>query len=121
MRAVGENDVLGAFVPGFLIHDFSGNMTFTPDAPLAADTTFQVDFLSNPALQIGFRDAAGNYIEPYRFRFSTGGGLNATTPPVFTSLTASSYQPAPNQEITVTAAATGTGSRAATINAISRE
>ena len=110
VRAVGANDVLGAFVPGFLIHDFSGNMTFTPDAPLAADTTFQVDFLSNPALEIGFRDAAGNYIEPYHFRFSTGGGLNATTPPVFTSLTASSYQPAPNQEITVTAAATGTGS-----------
>jgi hypothetical protein len=109
VRAVGENDTLGAFVPGFLIHDFSGNMTFTPDAPLAADTTFQVDFLSVPASQIGFVDAAGNYIEPYNFRFSTGGGLNASTPPVFTSLTASSYQPAPNQEITVTAAATGTG------------
>lgn len=109
VRAVGANDTLGTFVPGFLIHDFSGNMTFTPDAPLAADTTFQVDFLSNPALQIGFRDAAGNYIEPYSFRFSTGGGLNASAPPVFTSFTASSYQPAPNQNITVNAAATGTG------------
>lgn len=109
VRAVGANDTLGAFVPGFLIHDFSGNITFTPDAPLAADTTFQVDFLSNPALQIGFRDAAGNYIEPYSFRFSTGGGLNASAPPVFTSFTASSYQPAPNQNITVNAAATGTG------------
>jgi hypothetical protein len=109
VRAVGANDTLGAFVPGFLIHDFSGNMTFTPDAPLAADTTFQVDFLSNPALQIGFRDAAGNYIEPYSFRFSTGGGLNASSPPVFTSFTASSYQPTPNQNISVNAAATGTG------------
>ena len=109
VRAVGAGETLGAFVPGFLLHDFSGNMTFTPDAPLAADTTYQVDFLSNPALEIGFRDAAGNYIEPYNFRFSTGGGLNASTPPVFTSLTASSYQPAPNQQITVTAAATGTG------------
>lgn len=109
VRAVGANDTLGAFVPGFLIHDFSGNMTFTPDAPLAADTTFQVDFLSNPTLQIGFRDAAGNYIEPYSFRFSTGGGLNASAPPVFTSFTASSYQSAPNQNISVNAAATGTG------------
>jgi hypothetical protein len=109
VRAVGANDTLGAFVPGFLIHDFSGNMTFTPDAPLAADTTFQVDFLSNPALQIGFVDAAGNYIEPYSFRFSTGGGVNATAPPVFTSLTSSSYQPTPNQPITVSAAATGMG------------
>lgn len=109
VRPVGANDTLGAFVPGFLIHDFSGNMTFTPDAPLAADTTYQVDFLSNPALQIGFVDAAGNYIEPYSYRFSTGGGVSATAPPVFTSFTASSYQPAPNQLITVTAAATGTG------------
>lgn len=109
VRPVGANDTLGAFVPGFLLHDFSGNMTFTPDAPLAADMTYQVDFLSNPALQIGFRDAAGNYIEPYSYRFSTGGGVNATAPPVFTSFTASSYQPAPNQAITVNAAATGTG------------
>ncbi len=109
VRAVGANDTLGAFVPGFLIHDFSGNLTFTPDAPLAADTTFQVDFLSNPALQIGFRDAAGNYIEPYSFRFSTGGGLNASAPPVFTSFTASNFQPAPNQNISVNATATGTG------------
>jgi mono/diheme cytochrome c family protein len=109
VRPVGANDTLGSFVPGFLIHDFSGNMTFTPDAPLAADTTYQVDFLSNPASQIGFRDAAGNYIEPYSYRFATGGGVNATTPPVFTNLTASSYQPAPNQQITLTAAATGTG------------
>jgi YVTN family beta-propeller protein len=109
VRPVGENDTLGAFVPGFLIHDFSGNMTFTPDALLAADTTYQVDFLSNPTLQIGFVDAAGNYIEPYSYRFSTGGGVNASAPPVFSSLTASSYQPAPNQLITVTAAAMGTG------------
>lgn len=109
VRAVGANDTLGAFVPGFLIHDFSGNMTFTPDVGLAADTTYQVDFLSDPGNQIGFVDAAGNYIEPYSFRFSTGGGINATAPPVFTSLTASSYQSAPNQQVTVTAAATGTG------------
>lgn len=109
VRAVGEGETLGAFVPGFLIHDFSGNMTFTPDAPLAADTTYQVDFLSDPGNQIGFVDAAGNFIEPYHFRFSTGGGINASTPPVFTSLTASSYQPAPGQQITATAAATGTG------------
>lgn len=109
VRAVGENDALGAFVPGLLLHDFSGNMTFTPDAPLAAGTTYQVDFLSNPAQEIGFRDAAGNYIEPYSYRFSTGGGLNASAPPVFTSLTASNQHPAPNQSITVTAAATGAG------------
>ncbi len=107
VRPVLPGDTLGAAVTGFLIHDFSGNLTFTPDAGLTADTTYQVDFLSDPGNQVGFRDAAGNYIEPYSFRFSTGGGINATAPPVFTSLTADVYQPAPNATVTVTAAATG--------------
>lgn len=109
VRPVQAGDTLGAAVAGFLIHDFSGNLTFTPDAGLAADTTYQVDFLSDPANQIGFVDAAGNTIEPYSFRFSTGGGINATAPPVFTSLTADLYQPAPGETVTLTAAATGTG------------
>ena len=109
VRPVGVGEVLGAFVPGFLLHDFSGNMTFTPDAPLAADTTFQVDFHSNPIGEIGFRDAAGNYIEPYSYRFSTGGSVNATPPPVITSVTATLYQPAPGQQTTVSVAATGGG------------
>lgn len=109
VRPVLEGDTLGTAVTGFLIHDFSGNLTFTPDTGLAADTTYQVNFLSDPGNQIGFVDAAGNYIEPYTFRFSTGGGINATTPPVFTSFTASTYQPAPGALMTVNAAATGTG------------
>ncbi len=108
VRPVQAGDMLGAFVPGFLIHDFSGNMTFTPDAGLAADTTYQVDFLSDPANQIGFVDAAGNYIEPYSFRFSTGAGVNAAPPPAITGLTASNYHPAPNTQVIVTASATGT-------------
>jgi hypothetical protein len=107
VRPVGAGDALGTFVPGFLIHDFSGNMTFTPTSPLAADTTYQVDFHSDPANQIGFRDAAGNYIEPYSYRFSTGGGINATAPPVIASVTSSNAIPAPNEPITVTIAATG--------------
>ena len=109
VRPVGVGEVLGAFVTGFLIHDFSGNMTFTPDAPLAADTTYQVDFLSNPATQVGFRDAAGNYIEPYSYRFSTGGSVNAPAPPAITSVAATLYQPAPGQQTTVSIGATGAG------------
>jgi len=109
VRPVLTGGGLGTAVTGFLIHDFSGNLTFTPDVGLAADTTYQVNFHSDPANQIGFVDAAGNYIEPYTFRFSTGGGINAIAPPVFTSLTADIYQPAPGQLVTVTAAATGTG------------
>lgn len=107
VRPVGANDTLGTAVAGMLLHDFSGCMTFTPDTPLAADTTYQVDFHSNPALEIGFRDAAGNYIEPYSFRFSTGGGVNAVAPPVISAFTATGYQPAPGQQITLNAAATG--------------
>ncbi len=109
VRPVGPGEVLGAFVPGFLIHDFSGNMTFTPDTPLAADTTFQVDFHSNAAGEIGFRDAAGNYIEPYSYRFSTGGSVNAPLPPAITSVAATLYQPAPGQQTTVSVVATGAG------------
>lgn len=110
VRPVAGDGSLGAYVPGFLIHDFSGNMTFTPDAGLAENTTYQVDFVSDAAQEAGFRDAAGNYIEPYSYRFSTGGDVNANPPPVFTSFTASNYQPAPDSQVTVTAAATGTGS-----------
>ncbi len=109
VRPLLAGDTLGSAVAGFLIHDFSGNLTFTPDAGLAADTTYQVDFLSDPSNQIGFVDAAGNHIEPYSFRFSTGGGINATTLPVFTSLTANVYHPAPGAEVTITAEASGAG------------
>ncbi len=116
VRPVLPDGSLGAFVTGFLIHDFSGNLTFTPDAGLAADTTYQVDFPSSdngtPANlddDIGFADTAGNLIEPYSFRFSTGGGLDAAPPPAFTGLVADLYQPAPGDPVTVTASATGEG------------
>lgn len=109
VRPVGAGGVLGAAVEGYLIHDFSGVLTFTPNSGLAADTTYQVDFFSNPGAQTGWRDAAGNFIEPYTYRFSTGGGIAAVAPPVWTGFTASTYQPAPNGQVTVTAAATGTG------------
>jgi hypothetical protein len=109
VRPVLPDDSLGSPVAGFLIHDFSGCLTFTPEGGLAADTTYQVSFLSDPTTQSGFRDAAGNYIEPYSFRFSTGGGIDSTAPPVLTSLTADVYQPAPSQTVMIQAAATGDG------------
>lgn len=112
----GAPDTLGAAVNGYLIHDFSGVLTFTPSAGLAANTTYQVDFFSdnqgtpaNLADDLGFQDAAGNLIEPYTFRFSTGGGINAVAPPVVTSLVADTFQPGPGNVVTVTATATGTG------------
>ena len=107
VRRVLSNGTFGSVVPGFLLHDFAGTLTFTPDDYLDADATYQVDFIVDPQNEIGFRDASGNYIEPYSFRFSTGGGIDATPPPNLTSLTASNYQPAPGETITVNATATG--------------
>jgi len=108
----GAPDTLGSAVSGYLIHDFAGVLTFSPSVGLAAATTYQVNFISNNngtpanlADDIGFQDAAGNLIEPYAFRFSTGGGLAATPPPTITTVTADLYQPAPGALVTVTAAA----------------
>lgn len=109
VRPVLPNDTLGAAVPGFLIQDFAGVVTFTPDPPLAASTTYQVDFFSDLPAGVGFIDAAGNAIEPHSFRFSTGGTINATPPPVLGTVMASNYQPAPGAQTTVTVTATGAG------------
>lgn len=107
VRPVLPDDSLGAAVAGFLIHDFSGQLTFTPDEGLAAETTYQVDFLADPMNEVGFRDAAGNYIEPYSFRFSTGGAIDAQPPPTIHGVTADVYQPAPGQPVTVSVNASG--------------
>ena len=107
VRLVLPDESLAPSIDGFLAHDFSGNLTFSPDNPLAADSTYQVDFPSDPTTETGFRDSAGNYIEPYSFRFSTGGGINATPPPLITSVIADNAYPEPGEEITVTISATG--------------
>ncbi len=109
VRQVLGDGSLDTFVPGFLIHDFSGVLTFTPDTGLVADATYQVDFLSDPGNAIGFVDAAGNAIEPYSYRFSTGGGIDAVAPPSISEVTASDYYPAPGESLDVTIVATGTG------------
>jgi hypothetical protein len=82
VRPVSAGGQLGAAVAGFLIHDFSGVLTFTPDAPLQAGTTYQVDFVADEQSGAGFRDVAGNWIEPYSFRFSTGPAVDANPLPV---------------------------------------
>jgi len=109
VRQVLPGETLGAPVPGFLIHDFSGCLTFTPETGLHADATYQVDFHSDPTQQVGFADPAGNYIEPYSFRFSTGGGIDSPAPPSVTSFTADTYQVEPGETVTVSATASGDG------------
>ena len=112
VRPVLSGDALGSPVDGYLIHDFSGVLTFTPSTGLDADMTYQVDFpsdLSDSGNPVGFVDAAGNGIEPYSYRFSTGGGLDATPPPVFTSIDADHPHPAPGQAAELTVSASGSG------------
>lgn len=108
VRPVLENETLGTPVAGYLIHDMSGVLTFNQDAGLEADRTYQVDFLSNPANGVGFQDASGNWLNAYSFRFSTGGGVNASQPPVVTA-GADTYHPAPGGNFVMTATANGNG------------
>ncbi len=107
-----DGTTLGAFVPGYLIHDFAGVLTFTPSTGLAAATTYQVDFhsdVSDPLQPVGFQDAAGNRMAPYSFRFSTGGGVDALPAPQINAFTANDYKPEPGESFTVNATASGTG------------
>ncbi|MFM8765559.1 MAG: PKD domain-containing protein, partial [Spartobacteria bacterium] len=109
VRQVLPGGSLGSAVAGFLIHDFSGVLTFTPDAPLEAAATYQVDFVADQTAGTGFRDVAGNYIEPYSFRFSTGSAINANPLPVLEVPVADNHTVAPGGNVTVSASASGAG------------
>jgi len=109
VRRVNADETLGSSVPGHTYFDMSGVLTFTPDAGLDANATYQVDFIADSTNGKGFRDAAGNYIEPYSFRFSTGSAVAGDPPPTIDSITASDYQPEPGENFSVTVNATTTG------------
>jgi len=71
LRPVG-----GSAIP--IWHSFSQGklLTVTSQQPLQADTTYEL------LLTSGIQDAAGNGMEPYSFRFSTGSNLaGGNTPP----------------------------------------
>jgi len=106
VRKVNPDETLGSAVAGHSIFDMSGVLTFTPDAGLEADATYQVDFVADPVAGHGFVDAAGNYIEPYSFRFSTGSGVAGDPPPTIDSVVASNFQPLPGESVTITVNAT---------------
>ncbi len=106
VRKVLAGDTLSDSVPGFVVHDMSGMMTFNPSQPLDENATYQVDFLSDPVADIGFVDTAGNYIEPYSFRFSTGSAIAGNTPATITSVNANPFKPTPGQPVAVTVNAT---------------
>jgi len=91
----------GMPIAGRIFFSYNDVLTFTPDQPLLANTTYEVVIPEG-----GIKDAAGNGIVGYSFTFSTGSNLNGNAPPQVTSLTASAYPVAPGAPVTLTATAT---------------
>lgn len=96
VRPVGGSQVAGQWVLAF-----DDTLTFTPDSPLQADTTYEVIF---PEGRI--EDAAGNGMEAYAFTFSTGSEVSGNEAPEVTSWTVSSYPAATSELLTFDAVAT---------------
>jgi hypothetical protein len=90
----------GAAIAGRLTFAFDDILTFTPNAPLAANTTYEVVLPAG-----GIRDAAGNGMVGYSFTFSTGATVNGNTPPAVTAFDATPYPAAPGTAVAFAAAA----------------
>jgi DNA-binding beta-propeller fold protein YncE len=100
VRVVSGGVAGGAPLAGSLTVAFDDVLTFTPDAPLAANTTYEVRLED-------LRDAAGNAMtEAYAFTFSTGASVGGNLPPEVTLFTAAPYPVAPNADAAFDAAAT---------------
>jgi cytochrome c peroxidase/DNA-binding beta-propeller fold protein YncE len=88
----------GAPLPGKWVFGFNDILTFTPDAELDANATYEVRLS-------GIRDAAGNAMPTYAFNFSTGSAGSGNRPPSVTAFSASPYPVAPGGTVAFTAAA----------------
>ena len=91
----------GSPIAGQLIFAFDDILTFTPDQPLQADTTYEVILPEG-----GIKDAAGNGMEAYSFTFSTGSSVGGNSPPVVNTFTSSAHPAPPGQTVTLSATAT---------------
>lgn len=91
----------GAALAGQITFSFDDVLTFVPNAPLAANTTYEVVIPAG-----GIEDVVGNGIEGYTFTFSTGNTVGGNLPPAVTSFTASAYPAAPGAMVTLAATAT---------------
>jgi Bacterial Ig-like domain/LVIVD repeat len=86
VRPVSALNELGSPIAGRIVFSFNDTLTFTPYPPLQQNTTYEVTVVAG-----GIKDAVGNGINGYSFRFSTGTTL--VLPPI--------PQPLPNPEIPV--------------------
>ncbi len=79
-----------------IYHAFGQNklLTITPQEPFLENTTYEVILTSD------IEDAAGNPLEPYTFRFSTGGSVSGgNQPPAITNLSITPSPAAPGTEL----------------------
>ena len=76
-------------------------LTFVPRQDLAPDTTYEVVLTDG-----GIKDVCGNGIEGYSFRFSTGSEVGGNEPPSIDTFTIISTQPAPGEQVRLSAVAT---------------
>jgi YVTN family beta-propeller protein len=91
----------GTPLAGRITFSFDDVLTFQPNAPLQANTTYEVVIPAG-----GIKDVAGNGIAGYSFTFSTGATVGGNAPPQVTAFAASPYPAAPGASVTLTANAT---------------
>jgi len=90
----------GGPLPGTLTFSFDDILTFTPDDPWAANTTYEVLLPEG-----GIKDAAGNGIEGFQFTFSTGASVSGNRAPQVTGVDATPQPLLPGAALQVVAAA----------------
>jgi len=90
----------GSAIDGRITFAFDDILTFTPDQPLLADTTYEVVLPAG-----GIEDVAGNGMEGYSFTFSTGAVVGGNQPPTISSFDATPYPAAPGSTVTLSASA----------------
>ncbi|MEO0367291.1 MAG: Ig-like domain-containing protein [Pseudomonadota bacterium] len=93
-------EVGGDQVPIDYVISHTGMLTVEPLSDLTPNTTYEVSFTD------GIRDAAGNAMEPYSFRFSTGDEVQTGELPVLNDVTVSPQNPVEvNETVTISASA----------------
>lgn len=90
----------GAPIEALVNFTSGGQLNVVPVDDLAADTEYEVVFPAG-----GIQDVAGNGIEGYGFRFSTGGSASGNQPPQITALGAGPYPAAPGAPVSASATA----------------